>query len=100
MRAIVKYTRIVPLCFNSPAHVRCVTKNSGSVNIRMNPMSSRRIDGSSFSLRVAVSIPATRTLPEVDRRMQPMIESNVVLPLPEGPMSSTTSPGKTSRSTP
>jgi hypothetical protein len=32
--------------------------------------------------------------------MQPMIESNVVFPLPEGPISSNTSPRKTSKSTP
>jgi hypothetical protein len=40
-----------------------------------------------------------RTLPEVGRKMQPMMETSVVLPLPEGPISSITSPLATSRST-
>src|SRR6516165_8469611 len=63
-------------------------------------MCCRRISGSSRSLRSATSRPATRTLPDVARRMQPMMESSVVLPLPEGPISITTSPCATSKSTP
>src|SRR5215467_185366 len=63
-------------------------------------MCSRRRAGSCFSLRPTTSLPATRTLPEVAVRMHPMIESSVVLPLPEGPISISSSPGWTSTSTP
>jgi hypothetical protein len=41
-----------------------------------------------------------RTLPELAVRMHPMIESSVVLPLPEGPISRSNSPACTSRSMP
>src|ERR1700733_10480618 len=76
-----------------------------SVGNRLNPwntkpMWARRIPGSSRSLRALVAIPAMLTVPDVARRMQPMMESSVVLPLPEGPISKTTSPGHTSRSIP
>jgi hypothetical protein len=64
------------------------------------PMCFRRSGGSCFSPSLVTSIPAMRTLPELARRMQPMMESSVVLPLPEGPISSTISPGWTSMSTP
>ena len=45
--------------------------------------------GKILFLQLETSLPAMRTLPEVAVRMQPMIESNVVLPLPEGPPAST-----------
>src|SRR6516164_3482998 len=63
-------------------------------------MCCRRISGSSRSLRPATSRPASCTLPEVARRMQPIMDSSVVLPLPEGPISMTVSPCSTSKSTP
>src|SRR5262245_31498750 len=58
----------------------------------MNPMWSRRIDGRSASPKVATSCAITRRVPEVGRRMQPRIESSVVLPLPDGPTISANSP--------
>ena len=48
-------------------------------------MCSSRSAGNCFSLSPTTSLPATCTLPEVAVRMHPMIESSVVLPLPEGP---------------
>ena len=45
--------------------------------------------------RVDASRPRPSSSPEVGVRMQPMIESSVVLPEPEGPSSATTSPGAT-----
>src|SRR5215831_1838536 len=62
-------------------------------------MCSRRSAGNCFSLRPTTSLPAMRTLPEVAVRMHPIIESSVVLPLPEGPISIRSSPGWTSTST-
>ena len=44
--------------------------------------------------------PATRSVPEVGVRMQPRIDSSVVLPLPDGPISSVSSPGTSVRLTP
>ena len=46
-----------------------------------------RTAGSSRSLNRVTSRPAILTLPLVGRRMQPMMETSVVLPLPEGPIS-------------
>lgn len=64
-----------------------------------NPMLASRIRGSCFSFSCDTSCPKMRTLPELARKMQPMMDNRVVLPLPEGPMSRTSSPGCTSRST-
>ncbi len=41
-----------------------------------------------------------RTMPDVGVRMQPRIDSSVVLPLPDGPISSVSSPCTSDRSTP
>ena len=41
-----------------------------------------------------------RSVPSLGVRMQPRIDSSVVLPLPEGPISSVSSPGMSSRLTP
>ena len=41
-----------------------------------------------------------RSVPEVGVRMQPRIDSNVVLPLPDGPISSVSSPGINERLAP
>src|SRR5258706_10355594 len=48
---------------------------------------------------VATSLPM-RSLPSLGVRMQPRIDSSVVLPLPEGPISRVSSPGISSRLTP
>ena len=54
------------------------------------------------SLRVALvmSTPPTITRPSVATSSAPMTFSNVVLPLPDGPSTTTNSPAATSRSTP
>ena len=44
--------------------------------------------------------PPTRTVPLVGVSMQPRMESSVVLPLPDGPISSVSSPPVTARLTP
>ncbi len=49
---------------------------------------------------VAVDWPPTRTVPLVGVSMQPRMESSVVLPLPDGPISSVSSPPVTARLTP
>ena len=54
---------------------------------------------SSGSPSPTVSRPITSTWPVLGVRMQPMMDKSVVLPLPEGPMNRTTSPGMTSRLT-
>ena len=58
----------------------------------MNPMWRKRMRGRSRSGIRATSASAMRILPEVARRMQPMIDTNVVLPLPDEPISRRTSP--------
>jgi hypothetical protein len=63
-------------------------------------MRSRRILASSSGPAPAIGCPATRTVPLVGVSMQPRIESSVVLPLPEGPISSVSSPPVTARLTP
>ena len=52
------------------------------------------------ALSPAVDWPAICSVPESGVRMQPRIDSSVVLPLPEGPMSSVSSPGIRSKFTP
>ena len=64
------------------------------------PSSSRRTRGRSRWLRPVMSRSPTTTRPVVGLRIAPMIESSVVLPLPDGPSMSRTSRGRTSRSTP
>ncbi len=48
----------------------------------------------------AVDRPAIVSVPSFGVRMHPRIERSVVLPLPDGPISSVSSPGRTSRLTP
>src|SRR5215471_12307221 len=66
----------------------------------MNPMLWSRTSGSLLSGSFATSAPLIQTSPAVGRRMHPMIERSVVLPLPDGPLRSITSPRGTSRSAP
>jgi hypothetical protein len=47
-----------------------------------------------------VAWPPTLTVPRVGVRMHPSIESSVVLPLPEGPISSASSPPLSEKLTP
>src|SRR5690349_18518781 len=47
-----------------------------------------------------VSRPFNHTLPDVGRRMHPIIESSVDLPLPDGPINITISPASTDIATP
>jgi hypothetical protein len=49
---------------------------------------------------LVVGFPQTRTTPSLGDKMQPSTESSVVLPLPEGPISSASSPLRSVRSTP
>ena len=56
------------------------------------PIFSRRTSGSSDSLSFVMSEPDTVTVPLVGLSRAPAIVRNVVLPAPEGPMISTTSP--------
>src|SRR4030067_1978518 len=65
----------------------------------MNPNDLDLAFGSLFSFRGVMSIPSTTTRPLLGRRSPPSMKRRVVLPLPEGPMMSTTSPGSTRRST-
>jgi hypothetical protein len=55
--------------------------------------------GSERSAAVATSVPSMVMDPEVGRSIAPSMSRRVVLPLPEGPMMSTTSPASRSRST-
>ena len=59
----------------------------------MKPMCRRRSLASSSGERPSVGWEPTVSVPSVGVRMQPRIDSSVVLPLPEGPMSSVSSPG-------
>ncbi len=54
----------------------------------------------SRSLSLAQSRPSTKILPSVGRSSRPAACSKLDLPEPDGPIRPTTSPGKTSRSTP
>ena len=47
-----------------------------------------------------MELPRTRTVPSVGVSMQPRIDSSVVLPLPDGPISNVSSPPLSDRSTP
>src|SRR5262249_19586273 len=59
---------------------------------KMKPMRSRRIAGKSRSASRVTSSPITRSVPEVGRRMQPITDNSVVLPLPDGPTNRASSP--------
>ena len=56
--------------------------------------------GELLGLRPVVECPATVSVPDVGVRMQPRIDSSVVLPEPDGPMSKVSSPGRSPADTP
>ena len=66
----------------------------------MKPMYLRRSSASSSGDNPLATVSSTRTVPDVGVRMQPRIDSNVVLPLPDGPISSVSSPGASAMVTP
>ena len=63
---------------------------------KMKPMQFRRTRGSSASPRRVTSRPQIRTTPVDGRSMQPITDSSVVLPLPDGPMTIASSPAEKS----
>ena len=63
-------------------------------------MFSRRSLARSSGFLPAIESPRTRTVPSVGVSMQPRMDSSVVLPLPDGPISSVSSPPLSARSTP
>ena len=66
----------------------------------MKPTCSRRSLASSSGPAPSVERPPTRTVPRVGVSMHPRIDSSVVLPLPDGPISSVNSPPLSARLTP
>ena len=66
----------------------------------MKPTWLRRSLASASGARPVAILPATLSVPWVGVRMQPRIDSSVVLPLPEGPISSVSSPVLSARLTP
>jgi hypothetical protein len=66
----------------------------------MKPMLRRRSAARPSGPRPSVDWPAMVSVPSVGVRMQPRIDSRVVLPLPDGPISRVSSPGLSARLTP
>jgi hypothetical protein len=70
---------------------------AASKNWKMIPMCRARNRASPLSPRVSIRRPATVTVPELGRSSPAIRFSRVDLPLPEGPMTATTSPAATPR---
>ena len=66
----------------------------------MNPTCSRLSLASSSGPAPSVERPTMRTLPRVGVSMHPRIDSSVVLPLPDGPINSVSSPPLSAKLTP
>ena len=73
-----------------------VRSSSRLKNWKMIPMWRARNLASALSPRVSIRRPATVTVPAVGRSSPAMRLSSVDLPLPDGPMTATTSPAPTS----
>ena len=67
---------------------------------KMKPMASRRSAVAAASSRASMAWPRSRTVPASARSIRPAMFRIVLLPLPDGPVSATSSPGRTARSTP